>query len=390
VGARGRLLTPALARVFAISLGALTSFCLLLSVVPLYVTSGGAGTGSTGLVTGALFLATVAGELVTPRLTLRFGNRWVLGAGLVLLGAPLLVLALVGSSAVAVVLAVCLVRGLGFAVVVIVSGSLVASLVPPERRGEGLGLYGIVVGIPAVVALPLGVWLADQIGFATVFVAGGVAAVSGLLILPGLPCPPSDDGEGPVGLLDGMRNPALTRPVLVFSATALAAGLVVSFLPLAVTTSGALVTLALLVQAVSATASRWWAGRHGDRHGAAGLLLPSLVVCAAGVATLVLVANAVAVIVAMILFGAGFGVAQNASLSLMLDRVGPPGYGTSTALWNLAYDASMGIGAAGFGFVAGATGYPTGFALAAALMLVAVVPALHDRRSPTGSTAPVA
>jgi predicted MFS family arabinose efflux permease len=240
------------------------------------------------------------------------------------------------------------------------------------------------------VALPLGVWFADHIGFTTVFVAGGVASVVGLLVLPGLPCDPGDDGgEAPVSLLDGVRNAAVTRPVLVFSATALAAGVVVSFVPLAITSSGALATLALLVQAVSATGSRWWAGRHGDRHGAAGLLLPSLVVSAAGMATLVLVDDAPAVIVAMVLFGAGFGVGQNASLSLMLERVGPPGYGTSTALWNLAYDASMGLGAAGFGFVAAATGYPTGFVLAALLMLTALVPALRDRRSaasarPTG------
>ena len=33
---------------------------------------------------------------------------------------------------------------------------------PPERRGEGLGLLGIVSGVPAVIALPAGVWLAGH------------------------------------------------------------------------------------------------------------------------------------------------------------------------------------------------------------------------------------
>jgi MFS family permease len=396
---RRRLVSPALARVFALSAGAMTSFYLLLSVVPLYVTSGGGGTGSAGLVTGALLFATVAGELVTSRMVARFGNRLVLAAGLVLLGAPALVLAAVGTPALAVVLAMCVVRGLGFAIVVIVSGALVASLVPPERRGEGLGLYGIVVGAPSVVALPLGVWLADQVGFTVVFVAGGLAAMVGLVVLPGLPCGarPGDacpeEEKAPLGLLAGLRDPAVARPGLVFSATALAAGVVVSFVPLAVTDTGsgagaeagAVATLALLAQAVSATASRWWAGRHGDRHGAAGLLLPGLLVAAGGVAGLVLVASPVAVVVAMVLFGAGFGIAQNASLSLMLDRVGPPGYGTASALWNLAYDSSMGLGAAGFGFVAAVTGYPAGFVLTALVMLVALVPALRDGRSVAGA-----
>jgi hypothetical protein len=38
-----------------------------------------------------------------------------------------------------------------------------------------------------------------------------------------------------------------------------------------------------------------------------------------------------------------------------------------SAVWNLAYDAGMGLGAAGFGVLAVRTGYPAAFALAAAV-----------------------
>ena len=80
-------------------------------------------------------------------------------------------------------------------------------------------------------------------------------------------------------------------------------------------------------------------------------------------------------------FGAGFGVAQNATLSLMYARVPESGYGTVSALWNLAYDAGMGLGAAGFGAVAAQTGYPASFTLTGVLMLAALAPALRDRRA---------
>lgn len=50
-----------------------------------------------------------------------------------------------------------------------------------------------------------------------------------------------------------------------------------------------------------------------------------------------------------------------------------------SALWNVAYDAGMGIGAAGFGAVAGSTGYPWAFALTALLMLTALAPARLGR-----------
>ncbi|MFD4646612.1 hypothetical protein [Streptomyces sp. NPDC058441] len=49
-----------------------------------------------------------------------------------------------------------------------------------------------------------------------------------------------------------------------------------------------------------------------------------------------------------------------------------------SALWNVAYDAGMGIGAVGFGTVADLTGYPWAFVLTTFLMLTALVPARWD------------
>ena len=54
-----------------------------------------------------------------------------------------------------------------------------------------------------------------------------------------------------------------------------------------------------------------------------------------------------------VVFGAGFGVAQNATLSLMYARATADAYTAVSALWNIAYDAGMGAGAAIFGLLAG-------------------------------------
>ena len=43
-------------------------------------------------------------------------------------------------------------------------------------------------------------------------------------------------------------------------------------------------------------------------------------------------------------FGAGFGVLESATFTLMIERVPPSSYGTVSALWNLAYDAGYGAG----------------------------------------------
>jgi MFS family permease len=367
--------------------GASLSFFLLLSVVPAYAAERGGG-GAAGLATGSLMLATVLGELGTPRLVARFGYRLTLIAGLFLLGAPALVLTVSGNSA--WIAAVCFVRGLGFALTIVAGVALTASLIPDERRGEGLALVGVVSGVPSLVALPLGLWLADRVGYGPVAVAGGLAALAAIVFVLGLP-DRADRSEQPLGVVRGLRTGTLLRPVLVFAATATAAGIVVTFLPLAVPSASAgVVAVALFVQTAASTLTRWLAGRHGDRHGSARLVLPGLLLSAAGVLVIAPTTNPAAVIAGTALLGAGFGITQNATLTLMYARVSAASFGTVSALWNLAYDGGMGVGAAGFGITSGLTGYPWAFALTALLMLAAVVPALRDRRITPPSVHPPA
>jgi MFS family permease len=389
IASRPPLVTYALLLRFAITLGASTSFYILLSVVPLYAGASGAGQNVAGLTTGALMFATVVGELVTPRLTARYGYRITLAAGLILLGAP--ALALIGSGSLPMILAVCVVRGLGFAVTVVAGGAITASLIPAQRRGEGLALAGVVSGVPALAVLPLGVWLTGHVGYTPVFAAGAVTALAALVAVPGMPGRPAAAAqrpgagpaaaERPMGILAGLRTAVLLRPAIVFAATTIAAGVIVTFLPLAVSGgSSGLAAVALFAQPAASTVTRWLAGRHGDRHGPARLLIPGLIAAAAGMLVLALTSVPVAVIGGSLIFGAGFGVAQNASLSLMYERVPASGYDAVTALWNLSYDAGMGLGAVGFGVLAGGTGYPIAFAITAVAMLAALVPARRDLR----------
>jgi predicted MFS family arabinose efflux permease len=378
---RATLLTRPMVLLCSASFGAMICFYLLLSVVPQYATSIGASGIGAGFATGALMLSTVATELATPRIVARFGYRITLAAGLALLGAPALALTI--AHTMPAILAICLVRGAGLAIIVVVGGSLVASIVPPERRGEGLGLYGFIVNVPAVVGLPLGVWLAAHAGYPTVFIIAGLGALAGIAAVPGLPAVEAPAHEEPVGVLAGLLTPALARPAIVFSATAMAAGVIVTFLPLAaIHASGNIIATALLVQAAASTLSRWYAGRLGDRLGHAALLVPGVLLATIGMAALILIASTPAIMIGMVLFGIGFGITQNATLTLMFDRVSPSGYDAVSAVWNVGYDAGLGIGAVAFGVVSTHTGYPIAFALLSAFMLAMLAPAWYDRAKP--------
>jgi predicted MFS family arabinose efflux permease len=374
---RPRLVSRALLLRFVSIVGSSIGFYLPLSVVPLFARESGSDSGA-GLATVALLLATVAAELVTPRLVARVGYRWSLAVGLFLLGAPTIVLTV--SDSLWVIVAVSVVRGAGFAIAVVAGGAVTALLIPAERRGEGLALVGIVGGVPGLLALPAGVWAAAHWGYDPVFVVTAVATLLALLSVPGLPRRAAT-AQREDGVLSGLRNPALVRPATIFAASTAAVGVLVTFLPLATSDQPAWVAAtALLAQPAASTVARWAAGRIGDRRGPACLLTPGLVLSAAGIALLVATGTPSAVIGGALVFGIGFGALQNATLTLMYNRVPAGGASAVSAIWNAAYDLGMAAGALVAGLTITSIGYPATFALTAAAMIPALALIRRDRR----------
>jgi MFS family permease len=128
----------------------------------------------------------------------------------------------------------------------------------------------------------------------------------------------------------------------------------------------------------AAGAVRWQAGKRGDRYGHARLLIPALAVAALGMAAMMVLGSPVVIFAGMVLFGAGFGVVENATFALLIEQLPEA---KASALWNFAYDAGYGAGPAVFGLICVRTGYPAAFALTGALILAVVPAALRERKT---------
>jgi predicted MFS family arabinose efflux permease len=363
-----------------------SGFQLLLSVVPLYAEVAAGGGSSAGLATAAFMLSTVLAQVRMPGLLVRFGYRRVLLAGIAFLGLPAFFYPL--AQGLGQVLAVTLVRGVGFGIVTVVFAALVVELAPPGRRGEALGLFGVAITLPTVFGNPLGLWLVDLSGYGAAFALGGAASLVGLPAALGVPRgrgAPADaaGSRGTAGFLEGLRRGPLLRLVLLFSAATSAMGVLVTFLPLAVPGTGLFSSaIALLVFGVSSTASRWWAGRFGDRRDPGLLLAPGLVAGAVGMASLP--HGGPAMLGGALLFGAGLGFLQSSTLILTMERVSEDERGLGSALWNVSFDAGTGAGALVFGLLVPEVGFDWAFRLSAAVLVAALaLAALDRRRSPT-------
>jgi predicted MFS family arabinose efflux permease len=374
---REALLTRPVMLLTLVAFAALFGFQLLLSVVPLYADEAGGGSSGAGLATAAFMLSTVLTQIQMPRILRRFGYRRALAAGLLFLGIPALFYGYAGTLA--PILAVTLVRGVGFGIVTVVFAALIVELAPPGRRGEALGLLGVAITLPTIFCNALGLWLVGGFGFEIVFLLGGATPLLGLVVIPGIRSAAAAGGnEEGVGFFAGLGRAPLRRIFILFAATTMAAGVVITFLPLAVPGSGIFSAAgALLVVGVTSTVSRWWGGRFGDRRDARLLLAPGLVVCAVGMAGLPF--GGVILLAGAGLFGTGFGLLQNASLILMMERVSKSEYGLGSTLWNAAFDAGTGIGAFSFGFVISAVGYYWSFFLCSALLALALVLVVLDQ-----------
>lgn len=378
--------TPAL---LAMTTLGFSGYALLLPVSPLWATHGGAGTAGAGAVNGVLMLFTVLMQPVVPGMIRRWGWGVVMAAGVALLGLPSLAHLL--SDNLLPILALSAVRGLGFGILTVTGSAAIAELVPPERRGRAIGLYGLAIAAPQLVLLPLAPWVAQTYGFWLLFAAAtvpvlaiGPALVVGR-ILDGLEAARRAGGASVAA--DPSAYRALVAPVTLLLAVTLAGGALLTFIPQA-TSSAALTTLGLLLLTATATLSRWRFGALADRHGVQPFMAPLVVMTSVGMAAIAWSVRepdetgAVWLLVGMAMVGTCYGGLQNLTLVAAFQVVSQRRYGMASAAWNMGFDAGTGIGAVLVGMVAAGTSFRTAFLVAAGLSLLTLPMALRPAVRP--------
>jgi MFS family permease len=363
---------------FVGAFGGFTSFNLLLTAVPSYAVHSGAGPVAGGLTTGALMLGAVVVQPATPRLFAVLGRRRTLAAAGLLMGLPSLLLLLPHAGSPSALAVLALLRGLGFGVLVVAGVTITAELFPPDRRARALGLYGALTALAGIIGAPLGLALAGRGAYPGVFL---LAAATALLVVVGAAMAPpvrTVEDAGPrrpaSGSLKGVWR-GLVGPFTVEAVSTTAYSVVFTFLPL---TSGRdapgwLAPASLLAVQLAAAVSRWGIGPAVDRYGGGRVLRPAVLVAAAGVAAGAVPDRPALVLVGMTLFGLGFGVIQNASLALVLDRARGPGMGVGSVVWNLAFDVGTGAGVTAGGLVLAAGGDAAVFLSASALLVASLL-----------------
>lgn len=346
-----------------------TSFQMLMPTLPKYLQFLGAREGIVGLVAG---LFSVSALLIRPFIGHELDRRGRRGIYLYGLGFFVLaVLAYRWAPGVWTVFAIRLFHGVAWGMVTTAAGTIVSDIVPPSRRGEGMGYYGMFANLAMAVAPASGLYVLYHYNYPPVFYGSAVLAAVALLLATRLRHnEPRQDPPSPAAPL---YEPRALYPALIALLVTFNYGSVVTFLQLyaeqrGITNIGPFFT----VYAVTLMSTRPFAGRLYDRLGPHSVIVPGLALIAVALLFLSQAQSLPVFLVAGILYGLGFGAAHPALQALTVTGVPPSRRGAANATFFSAFDLGIAAGALLLGLVAQVSGYPTMYLTAAGVVLLAL------------------
>ena len=267
------------------------------------------------------------------------------------------------ASALSVLYGLRLLHGIIFAVATTTAAAIAALILPPARKGEGIGYFALSTNLAMVVGPMIGLLLMEYFSASALFCLLSVlAAVSiaagGGQKLPDAVILPEKRSARTLSVSTFIERKALP-PALIAGILFFAYGSVLTFIPLYTRGLGlsSETSLFYACYAGAILVTRPFIGRIFDRKGPDYTVYPGLCLFAAGMFLLGRIDGLSGLITAALLLGAGFG-AVTPALQTLAVRSAPAaraGVATATYFWSL--DISVGLAAAGLGVVAVTYGY---------------------------------
>ncbi|MBM7867462.1 MFS transporter [Heliomicrobium gestii] len=367
-----------------------TSFYFLLPTLPVFVTSGlGGDESSVGYIIGILSLTAVMVRPLSGYLLDAVGRKKVLFLALIAF-----CLATSAYHIVAGLTALLLLRGLhgmtwGFATTG--AGTVAADVVPAQRRGEGLGYYGLSNTLAMAAGPSMGLFVLAQGGFPALFSASLILAVLALLSLLGVSYEDAFDGRGnrkgggskgdakeepqkPGLSLVNLFEPSVFSLSAVMGFIAIVYGGIVSFITLLAKEIGVPnAGIYFLIYALTLLVIRPWAGRAFDRQGPKRIMMIGFISMITAFVLLFLAKGVGLFVLSAVSMGVGFGIVQPTLMAMAMNQVPPFRRGAANGTLMSAFDLGIGFGSIALGYVSKLAGL-SGMYLVCAVIIV--IPAL--------------
>ena len=263
--------------------------------------------------------------------------------------------------------------GLTFAILSTASNTQAIDIIPSQRRGEGIGYFGLMSSLAMAMGPMAGLWLMDHFPFALIFDAAIVAGLGGLVLASFVHAPrKSRVVQSAVLSLDRfllVRGIPLACNLAVIG---LAYGMLLAFAAVYGQRVGAQSTgLFFTLMAIGMMAARTFSGRLVDGGHVVAVVNGGTVSIVLGLGAMVLLPGAASFYITGVFIGAGFGVVYPAYQTLIVNLGSNAQRATAVATYFTALDVGIGLGMVLAGVVAARVGMNVAFAGGAVLVLLA-------------------
>jgi MFS family permease len=363
-----RLCTPRFFVMCGFSFTVFLSAFQLFPTAPFRILALGGSTFASGLFLGFLTYASAFSAPLTGALVDRIGAKQVLAVAGVAI--TLFSIAYAVISDYRIMLALVIVHGVFWSGLLTGAGAYMTNILPEKRRAEGLAYWGLSTIAAIAVAPTIGFWV-FHFGWRAMCVEAAVLNVAMASIAWSLPAQPRHihPPSTPRRLIE-WRILVLSFTLFLYS---FGYGGITSFTALYAAANGVTPKgIYLTALAISILITRPMSGRLGDRFGYRRVLLPSLLLVAAGLSILVFGGSRWRLIASAIVYGAGFGTAYPVFAGYVLRHVGPERRGAAFGAILACFDTGIGTGSTTMGWIIGRFGFAAAFGTGTALSTLAV------------------
>lgn len=332
-------------------------FQMTLPTIPLFVEHLGGNDQLIGFVVG---IFTFSSLLVRPFVGKMLETK---GRGIIYLTGLAIFVLSVGSfgfaSGMALLFFMRIIQGVGWGFSTTASGTIATDLIPPSRRGEGMGFFGLSGNVALAMGPTLGLALAAAISFKQLFLISAALGLAAFLLASRITYKKAEKAEKvQVKRRWDLYEKTALQPSLLLLFITITFGGIASFLPLYSAQKGiAGIEWYFFIFAVTLMLSRSFAGQLYDKRGHGAVFLPGTFLIMIAMILLAWLPNSLVMFIAAGLYGFGFGSVQPALQAWAVQEAPMNRKGMANATFFSFFDLGVGVGAMAFGQIGHWLGY---------------------------------
>lgn len=371
----------------------LTFYLLVVVIVGYAVSELAATTAQAGLVSGLFIVGTLIGRLLVGNFLEKFGRKTSLIVGLTgfLMFSGLYFI----KFDVGMLLLVRFMHGFMMGMASTVLGTIIAQILPPTRRGEGIGYYSMSSTLGTAIGPFLAIWMMLHIGYHAIFTLSSIIAVFCLVVALFIQISDLPQTKSAQSAVNVETNSWLSQFVekkalpisFIMLLTSICYSGVLSFVNFYAKEINLVETASVffLMYAVAILISRPFTGPLMDRKGENIIMYPAFVIMAIALLLLSQAQNSWMLLLCAALLGLGYGNIQSVCQTVAVKSASIERMGFATSTFFIFLDAGLGFGPYFLGMALNSISYSTlyMYSAIASLLCIVIYYALHGKNVST-------